>query len=88
MFNTQITKISFMDFPHVITEHAKGPERRYVITDFAEVFQQSVVSILYLLATKPYFKLSLKQSISEHFVTKLFVWLDGFREHNLKNRIY
>lgn len=83
MFNTEIAKKSLMNFPHVVTKHTKSSERWLFITQLATVLQKIFICIFYIIIAKSNFILSLKQSIRKHSVSKLFVWLDGFREHDL-----
>ena len=60
MFNAEITKVSFMDFSHVITQHRESPKWWYLVTDFATVLQQELVGLLDVLTAEPDLVLPLK----------------------------
>lgn len=73
MYNTEIAKKSLMNFPHVVTKHTKSSEWWLFITQFATVLQKIFIRIFYVFIAKPNFKLSLKQFVRKHPVSKLFV---------------
>lgn len=84
MFNAKITEISFMNFPHMVTEHGECTKWWNLVTDSATVLKQLFICLLDLFIAEHNLVLPLKKSVSEHPVTKLFIRLDGIRKYNLK----
>lgn len=87
MFYAQITIVSLMDLPHVVTESWKVAEWRRFITDITTVFEKILIGLFDLIAAKPDLELSLKLPISEHPVAKLLIKQDRVRKNHLENII-
>lgn len=83
MFNTEITKVSLMDLPHMVTQHTESTKWWYLVADLAAVFKQPLISLLYFLVTEPNLILPLEEAVGEHPVAELFIGLDGIRKYNL-----
>lgn len=83
MLNTEVTVISLVDFPHMVTERTEAAERRKLLTQPATVLKEVLIGMLDLLGAEADLVLTLEQFVSEHLVAELLIRMDGIREHHL-----